>query len=159
MRNLKKPDPDSGQPSDIRTVTVRALDLLSRREHSAKELRYKLEARGFEPQHIEAALAQLSGKGLLNEQRFVESYVHGRIRRGYGPVRIRAELRDRGAETEMDDWSPDEDIDWTELAITAREKRFGKAAPKDYKERAKQMRFLQQRGFTSEQINAVFKSA
>ena len=157
MRNLKKPDSKSGQPSTTKAATIRALDLLSRREHSAKELRHKLETRGFEAEHIDAALEQLSSKGLLNEQRFVESYVHSRIQRGYGPVRIRAELRERGSDAGINDWSTDEDIDWAELACAAREKRFGQGAPKDYKERAKQMRFLQQRGFTSEQINAVFR--
>ena len=120
-----------------------------------RELRHKLELRDFEAGHIDAALEYLTSNGLLNEQRFVECYVHSRIQRGYGSVRIRAELRKRGIESA--DWSPDEDVDWFELAINARQKRFGTGSPKDFKERAKQMRFLQQRGFTSEQISAAFR--
>ncbi len=133
------------------------MDLLSRREHSAKELRHKLELRSFEPGHIDAALEYLTSKGLLNEQRFVECYVHSRIQRGYGSVRIRAELRERGVDSA--DWSPDEGIDWFELALNARQKRFGTRSPIDFKERAKQMRFLQQRGFTGEQISAAFTAS
>ena len=155
MRNLKKPDSTFGQSSDLKSAISRALDLLARREHSARELCHKLEIRGFESGHIEAALEQLTSKGLLNEQRFVESYVHSRIQRGYGCVRIRAELRERGVE--LTDWSPDEEIDWFELAAAARQKRFGAGQPKDYREKTKQMRFLQRRGFTNEQINAAFR--
>ncbi len=155
MRNLKKPDTKSAQPADVKTVISRALGMLSRRDHSAKELHRKLEWRGFDAGHIESALEQLSSNGLLNEQRFVESYVHSRIQRGYGPVRIRAELCERGADDA--DWPRDETIDWFELAVAARQKRFGRTEPKDFKERAKQMRFLQQRGFTGEHISAVFK--
>lgn len=154
MRNLKKPDSPSVQLSDVKTAVARALDLLSRREHSAWELRHKLETRGFEPEHIDAALQQLSSNGLLNEQRFIESYVYSRVQRGYGPVRIRAELRERGIEST--DWSADTAINWLKLATAARQKRYGTAAPKDFKERAKQMRFLQRRGFTSEQITGTF---
>ncbi len=116
-------------------------------------MRHKLELRGFESEHIDTALEHLTSNGLLNEQRFVECYVHSRVQRGYGSVRIRAELRERGVESA--DWSPDEDIDWFELAVNARQKRFGTGSPKDFKERAKQMRFLQQRGFTGEQITAA----
>lgn len=157
MRRLKKPDSKSAPPSDVKTVMGRALDLLARREHSARELSHKLAARGFEAEHIDAVLEQLTSKGLLNEQRFMECYVQGRIQRGFGPLRIQAELRERGAESP--DWSADTDINWFELAATARQKRFGAKAPEDFRERAKQMRFLQQRGFTSEQIRAVFSES
>lgn len=154
MRRSKKPEPDPAQPAaGIKTVTARALDLLSRREHSARELRYKLVAKGFNTEHVEVALAQLSEQGLLDERRFVESYVYGRVQRGYGPVRIRAELRERGADT--GNWA--DAVDWVELAIAARQKRFGAAAPADYRARAKQMRFLQQRGFTQDQISAAIR--
>lgn len=135
----------------------RALDLLARREHSVRELSHKLAVRGFEAEHIDAVLEQLTSKGLLNEQRFVECYVHGRIQRGFGPLRIQAELRERGAESL--DWSANTDINWFELAATARQKRFGTEEPEDFRERTKQMRFLQQRGFTSEQIRAVFRES
>ncbi len=144
--------------SDVRSAMRRALDLLSRREHSAVELQSKLRAKGFEATHIDAALAALVDKGLLDDNRFVESYARSRINRGYGPLRIRAELRDRGAEPASDEWfSDDEPVDWFELASNAREKRFGPAKPQDYKEQARQMRFLQQRGFTSEQIRAAVR--
>ena len=156
MRHSK---PKSEAPfSDVRSAMRRALDLLSRREHSAVELQAKLGAKGFEAAHIDAALAALVDKGLLNEKRFVESYVRSRINRGYGPLRIRAELRERGAEPASDEWfSDDKPVDWFALASNAREKRFGCVLPQDYKEQARQMRFLQQRGFTSEQIRAAIR--
>ena len=53
---------------------------------------------------------------------------------------------------------PTLEIDWFALAIAARHKRFGEQRPDDFKERAKQQRFLYYRGFTHEQINESFNT-
>ena len=136
------------------------MDLLARRDHSRLELDRKLTGRGFESAIVEQVLDDLIRDRLLEEDRFVESFIRGRMRKGQGPVRIRGELAQRG----IDDASAsaalaEADCDWTALAIEVRAKRFGAAAPGDFKERARQAKFLQYRGFETEQIRAALDVA
>ena len=84
--------------------------------------------------------------------------MHHRISRGYGPTRIRQELQERGITNELVETTFEiMDEDWIENLKAVREKKFGEALPNDYKEKMKQSRFLQYRGFTSEQINRLFR--
>ena len=136
-----------------------ALNLLSRREHCRAELLAKLLARGHEPDAIGPVLDALEDERLLSDARYAESYLRVRSSKGYGPQRIRAELRERGVDTGLIHESMSEaQNDWFELARQVREKRFGHALPGDFKERAKQMRFLQYRGFDSAQIHAALET-
>jgi regulatory protein len=133
-----------------------ALDILARREHSISELREKLSARAehheWEADEIEAALEALIDDGLLSEDRFVTTFVGSYTRRGHGPVWIRAELERRGISGEaIAEALATADTDWREVAADVRRKRFGDQPPADFKERARQARFLQYRGFTAEQ--------
>src|SRR5476649_1755150 len=73
-----------------------AMDLLARREHGRVELTRKLRQRGALPELIEPALDRLTEEGLLSESRYLESFVSYRARSGYGPLRIREELGQRG---------------------------------------------------------------
>jgi regulatory protein len=130
-----------------------AIAALARREHSRTELKRKLTARGFDAGQVDSTLEALAAERLQDDGRYLESYVNSRASRGYGPVRIRAELAQRGidgktAVTVLDD----PDRDWFELATTARTKKFGRGAPATIQDRAKQTRYLEYRGFTSEQI-------
>lgn len=135
-----------------------ALDLLARREHSEQELSRKLAARKFDPQLIVSTITELIDEGLLDNARFAESFVHSRYQRGQGPHKIRSELRGRGIDDDLvAACLEDGELHWSELAQQVREKRFGPAQPTNFKERTRQMRFLQQRGFTSDQINGVFR--
>ncbi len=96
--------------------------------------------------------------GLLSDARFTESFVHARIQRGSGPQKIRAELRARGIDDDLISTCLEaHDDEWRALIDRVRRKRFGTALPADFGERSRQMRFLQQRGFTTEQISAVFR--
>ena len=133
------------------------MDFLARREHSEQELARKLATRGYAADVVEATLAALVADHLLSNARFSEAFVHSRIQRGSGPQKIRAELRERGIPDELIDDSLEAHADsWRELAREVREKRFGRAEPRDFRERSRQMRFLQQRGFSTEQISRVF---
>ncbi|MCO6414453.1 MAG: regulatory protein RecX [Thiogranum sp.] len=159
-RSSLRPPPeavDAGEAYQKSHAT--ALRLLARREHSVLELRDKLAARSFTDDIVEPLLAELTGSGLLSDRRFAEAYVRGRVERGYGPQRIQAELRERGirgslADEMLEAWSGT----WLESAREQRGKRFGTGFPEDFAARARQMRFLQQRGFTGEQIRAVFNA-
>ncbi|GIX21238.1 MAG: regulatory protein RecX [Gammaproteobacteria bacterium] len=130
-----------------------ALGLLARREHSRRELVLKLRARECPEEIIDAVLDALAAEGMQSDARFAEYFVLNRVERGAGPLRIRAELLARG----LDDAVIDEALApykgrWRDLARRAYLKRYGETAPTDERERAKRMAFLQQRGFTPEQV-------
>ncbi len=134
----------------------KAMDLLARREHSRDELARKLEAAGFEANAIVDALETLRKDGLQSDKRFVESFVQSRVAQGKGPVRIRRDLAERGIrETCIDSALRNVEVDWDELACEIRRKKFGAAMPEDFPTKARQMRFLQYRGFESEQIHVA----
>jgi regulatory protein len=133
------------------------MDFLARREHSEQELARKLSARGYAEDTVAETLAALVADRLLSNARFAEAFVHSRIQRGSGPQKIRAELRERGISDDLIDSSLDARADsWRELAREVRAKRFGSTRPADFRERSRQMRFLQQRGFSAGQIRDVF---
>ncbi|WP_405236940.1 regulatory protein RecX [Lentisalinibacter orientalis] len=142
-------------PADCRR---RAMDFLARREHSRWELRHKLAAAGATGDLADETLDALEDEGLLSDSRFVESFVAARARKGQGPVRIYQELERRGVnELLIEDGIDEADIDWYELAAEVRAKKFGKTVPPDFPSRAKQMRFLEYRGFDSDQIQAAIR--
>lgn len=102
----------------------------------------------------------LTGEGLLSDRRFTETFVRSRLNRGQGPLRIEADLRQRGVDAELIErylvGAGDEASDWGETARAARRKRFGDEVPEDFSERARQARFLRSRGFTERQIRDAF---
>ncbi len=135
-----------------------AMNYLARREHSRLELEQKLARKEFEQAEISAALDRLVDDGLLSDTRFAESFVHARRQRGSGPLKIQAELKMRGVnETIIREYLDPQEPFWYELACQVRGRRFGEALPSEYEQRMRQARFLQQRGFSHEQINAAFK--
>jgi regulatory protein len=134
------------------------MDYLARREHGVLELTRKLITRGFEADSVEAAVRDLITDGLLSDSRFAEAFVHSRFQRGSGPQKIQAELRQRGIDDDLISACLESVCEqWLARVREVREKKFGPEQPRDFRERNRQMRFLQQRGFTSEQIYAVFK--
>lgn len=134
-----------------------AVGLLARREHSCAELLHKLTTRGYAPADIEPLLDRLTAQRLQSDSRFAESYVRARAGRGYGPQRIRAELRERGIAAEQIDqaFAAQPVVDAPRIDDIWRRKYAGRL-PADYRERARQMRFLQQRGFSLSDIHALF---
>ena len=91
--------------------------------------------------------------GLLSDERFTEAYVSYRQRAGFGPVKIRGELRERGVDESLSQRFLDVDAEcWLELAELARRKKFGSGLPSTSGERQRQERFLKYRGFNHHQI-------
>ncbi len=134
------------------------MDLLSRREHSYKELFDKLRSRNFEADDISSALDKLQSENLLNDERFTESYVHYRVQKGFGPLRIKNELSEKGVDTELVQRQMEVYVSiWSELMQKQRIKKFGAEIPEDYKEKMKQARFLQIRGFSPESVMRLFR--
>jgi regulatory protein len=158
VKQSKRRKPDEEDARDPERVRAVALRLLARREHSTRELTTKLTARGYEQQTVAAVIAALTEHNLLSETRFVDEFVASRMRRGSGPVKIREELRSRGVAESLVDAALDAaQAAWLGNAEVVRRKRFGIQLPRDYSERARQARFLQQRGFSAEQIRQVLK--
>ncbi len=139
-------------------VEAAAVRLLSRREHSTEELKRKLASKGYPEANIATVLEKLGKKKWVSDERFAANYVHHHARRGQGPVRIRAELRQQGiTDTQIQQEMAGGQQDWNGLAAEVRRRKFGAELPRSAAERAKQARFLQYRGFNSDQIRAALK--
>lgn len=142
----------------------KAMDLLARREHAVGELQRKLlahvdgraRAKNIDASVIGEVLGKLQNEGLVSDERFTEAFVRYRSNNGYGPQRIQSELRERGVNEKIVENHLDfGDSQWFDRALSVRDKRFGTKKPKDFKERARQARFLQYRGFTTDQARQV----
>ena len=128
-----------------------ALKMLMRREHSKLELSQKLQAKGFDIVDVNSSISKLVQQNYQSDDRFSEGFILMRFNQGKGPVKIASELKMRGIDTF--DLSI---FDWFKLAKEIRQRKFGDASSLDYKEMAKQKRFLQSRGFNLDQINQSF---
>lgn len=132
-----------------KTVREEAMDYLARREHSRRELHRKLSVKGFEDAEIIPALDRLNDQGLQDDERFAASYIRHRANAGFGPLRIRFELQQRGlSEALMDQHLYDGEIDWQERMQVAYQKKYRGEPAADKKEQARRLRFLYGRGFT-----------
>lgn len=97
---------DESTPKPDRMLTAqklkeRALDLLSRREHSSQELFRKLKDKGGKPEEIAPLLAQLADWGYLDDRRFAENFLRYRAGRPWGRDRFRNELLVRGVSAQI----------------------------------------------------------
>lgn len=147
----------SGADSDPSRIRSSAVGLLARREHSADELKSKLESRGFDPDVTVEVLEDLARRGLQSDERYVTTFITHHAARGQGPLRIRSELKESGVAVELvDRMLAEADVDWAEAARSVRRKKFGGTPPATFAERAKQSRFLQYRGFSQDQIRGAF---
>jgi regulatory protein len=145
--------------SDPKEARKKAMDYLARREYGQRELEQKLIAAGFTPVTVTETVDRLTSEGLQDDRRFIENFVQSRINQGKGPVRIRQELGERGINDGLiDEVLEDAAEDWYALARQIRDKKFGPDLPRDFTEKARQMRFLQYRGFESAHIQAAVAS-
>lgn len=132
------------------TATQRALGLLTRREHSRKELTRKLVARGLQPDEVAVAVDTLARAGWQDEQRFATSLVRARAAAGYGPLHIRAELATHDLPAELRQHALDSfEGDWTDIAADLVRRRFGRIDDARLRER-KAADFLIRRGFPAD---------
>ncbi len=139
-------------PQDIKAYALR---LLARREHSRLELKRKLLSKQFPLDLIDTTLNSFSEKGWQDDKRFAEMYVRARIERGDGLLKLQMRLRECGVSDELiTETLQTDDTFWQEQI----QRKWGKKcdfSTTDFAKRAKDMRFLQSRGFTLEQIRAV----
>ncbi|MCU7931772.1 MAG: recombination regulator RecX [Candidatus Thiodiazotropha sp. (ex Codakia rugifera)] len=117
-----------------------------------------MQSRGYDELTIDRVLQELSKSGLQSDDRFTEQYIASRVNKGSGPVRIRAELRERGVDETLiqNQLEGCSDI-WPELLQQVHDAKYGQQRAKDRKELAKRARFLEYRGFPGELIrNLLF---
>ena len=146
----RKPPPEKG------TAYSKAMGLLSRREQSRRELKRKLDQRGYEAEETEQALDRLGEQHYQDDERFAGMVVRNRAGQGYGPQRIRMELKTHGvSDAAIRDLLDDADTDWEASAANQLRKRYGSTAPADFAERAKRAQFLLRRGFTGATVRRV----
>ena len=128
-----------------------ALRYLSRREYACEELRRKLEQRGVEGSTAEAVVIDLAEQNLVSDERFAESWARVRVQKGYGPMRIRADLRQKGvSDTVIAGVLTNHEDGWYDLALDwARRKHRGEF---DEKARARLYRAGMNRGFSHDQV-------
>lgn len=123
-----------------------AFALLAKREHSRQELKSKLLLYGACPIELEPLLAELTGNNYQSDERMAGMLVRANLRKGRGPARIQQELKKHHIETELADGDLEE-VNWLQQAIDLRMTKFGEQLPSEQKEKARQIRFLQYRGF------------
>lgn len=152
-RGARRVSGTHGSEADAALAT--AVSLLARRDLSSGELRGKLRAKAFDDATVAAVVADLSTRGVLNDERYAQNYVAYQSGRGRGPVRIAADLRRHGLPAAVVAAALEGGPDWSLLARKACRARFGPLPPQSWPEKARQARFLQQRGFSSDHIRSA----
>ena len=141
---------------ELTLIYNKALDILSRREHSTKELVIKLEKKFTSNTDILLTVSKLKKNNLLNDIRFTESYVAARKRKGFGPKKIEFELISKGIKDIDISYVLSEETGWCELAKKAFNKKFKNGPSYEINQKLKQKNFLKNRGFTFQEIESVF---
>ena len=109
--------------------------------------------RGFGRDAVDTVLETLAEQGYLSDERFAEAYARSRVGRGFGPLRIRAELRQRGVTDPLVELVMQRIADrWVEVMRGAHDKKFGNGPVRDRQERLRRARFLEYRGFPVEWV-------
>tara|TARA_B100000214_G_scaffold60458_1_gene39364 strand:+ start:1056 stop:1511 length:456 start_codon:yes stop_codon:yes gene_type:complete len=134
----------------------KSLDLLSRREHSRKEIKEKLLLRYENTEQINVVLEKLVSNNLINDSRFAEAYVLNRKRKGFGPKKIIFELISKGVKESIANEVVEIEGGWIEAAKSAFKKKYKDDQNIETKEQLKQKTFLQNRGFGFKEIESVF---
>ena len=136
------------------------MNFLARREHSRTELFRKLSEKCEDIALLNQALDQLVSDNLLSDSRFAEEFVRYRSNRGFGPLHIQADLKNRGVSDQIiSDFIDSADRHWYEKLSELYQKRYSGIPVSDRKEQGKRMRFLQSRGFSQSQIRRVMDTA
>ncbi|MDG3089045.1 recombination regulator RecX [Vibrio hannami] len=141
------------------TALETSIYLLSRRDHGRFELLQKLKSKGYSEGDAEKAVQYCVESNYLNDLRYAQSQVRQHVSKGHGVNRIKQELSFKRVDEELIYRAIEsEEVDWFELAKAVAEKKFKGKKASDQKEYAKQVRFLQYRGFDFEQINYALKA-
>lgn len=145
---------------DKEKVVVRraAMDYLARREHSRYELHHKLQTRFTDSAFISQVLDKLEDDGLQSDARFAENYMRWRANKGFGPLHIAQDLKQKGVDEAIIQFAfKENNIDWQQLIKQQYIKKYGESLPLDVKAKARCQRFLISRGFSFSQISQLWR--
>jgi len=142
------------------SMRLSAMNFLAIREHSILELKNKLKNKFPERiEEVEVLLVQLQSESLLSDERFAEVFVRSRINKAYGPIKISYELTLKGISSAIIEYNMQlNDENWFAAMQKAWGKKFSGMESNSSQNNIKQFRYLYQRGFSSDQINAFIKS-
>lgn len=155
MAMRKRPGAGDGD-KPRRSAYDKALGLLARREHSRKELGTKLRQSGYEGDEAAEALDRLGEQHYQDDDRFAGALLRSRIAQGYGPVRLRMELKTHGlADARIRELLDEAEVDWAAAAAAQLRRRYGGAGASAPAERARRAQFLLRRGFAAATVRRV----
>lgn len=129
-----------------------AVSLLAKRDYSSGEMRRTLSRQGS-CDIVDLVMERLLSHHYLDDVRLTEKEIAKQLNKCHGASRIKQELRQKGfdplvIEQELEDT----DVDWFELCLKAKEKKFGNSFPQDQTEKTKMIRYLQYRGHSLSMI-------
>lgn len=147
-------------PHDTQAIEQAVVFLLGRREQSAAELQRKMRAKGFHPDAVDEVLASLQQRGWQSDERFAESLIRQRTDSCYGPLKIYADMQQKGIDRGLAEAILERiDVNWQQLAVARYQRRFGTEPPADDKEAARRQRHLAARGFYPADVYTACKIA
>lgn len=153
---MKRKSGDNSTEKPKPSAYSKALGLLARREHSRRELKQKLDRGGYARDEAADALDRLGEQQYQDDDRFAEVLIRTRSAQGYGPMRLRVELRSHGlSDAQIRHLIDEAGIDWTESAGAQLRRRYGSKGTTDLAERAKRAQFLLRRGFPAATVRHV----
>jgi len=142
------------KPADIRFA---AMNLLARREHTYRELHQKLQRRFPDATLVAVEIRRLSDENLQSDERFAENFVLYRASLGFGFIHVRQDMRRRGlSDVQITVAFDCAELDWVALAKEVYRKKYGEIPPADIKEKAKRVRYMQYRGFSTDEYQFLF---
>lgn len=158
----KQPEPELAFTTDLfggdpaeRAVITDCHKALAGRQLTVHELRTKLVKREHEPDLVEHGIERCIAAGLLDDHRYVAAFVESRVRRGHGARRIHQDLSRRGVDRSLVDEALAQYLDSgavDDAAVEAARKKFARVDLEDARARAKALRWLQSRGYSSTQV-------
>ena len=154
-RRLKAGSAVAGSPRDPKEARHAAVALLARRDFASGELAARLQEDGYPQEAVATAIAELTTARILDDPRFATQYVAYHAERGQGPRRIAMQLAKRGIDPPHIEVALAAGPDWAARAREVRIRRFGLTPPESWAQKAKQGRFLQYRGFSSDHIRSA----
>lgn len=138
-----------------KTIRLKIMDFLARREYSSKEIYQKMSRRVEYKEMLEDSIDQLVKEGLISDERYAESYFQSRKNKGFGPLRIKNELKQKGVNESLFN-EIQEGTDWSVLAMNVLQKKVRGKFPEEQKDVLKLKNFLNYRGFNFQDIDKAF---
>lgn len=130
-----------------------AVSLLARRDYASSELGRTLSKMTENRENIDKALSRLVESGYLDDHRLITHLIDKYVRKKHGPARIKQEIRQKGFSQELVEQVLEKvDVDWYAMARELKVSKFGDEVASEAKEKNKQIRYLQYKGFSMDMI-------